>query len=60
MFVIMLLLTLTCSREYGYFKATMQFSKTTMLPFTQLELFTHGLRSMKVNFNIFLGQQNHI
>jgi hypothetical protein len=28
-------------------------------PFTQLELFSHGLKSMKVNFNIFLGQHNH-
>jgi hypothetical protein len=28
-------------------------------PFTQLELFSHGLKSMKVNFNIFPGQHNH-
>jgi hypothetical protein len=28
-------------------------------PFTQLELFSHGLKSMNVNFSIFLGQQNH-
>jgi hypothetical protein len=27
--------------------------------FTQLELFSHGLRSMKVNFNIFSGQLDH-
>jgi hypothetical protein len=27
--------------------------------FTQLELFSHGLKSMKVNFNIFPGQHNH-
>jgi hypothetical protein len=27
--------------------------------FTQLELFRHGLKSMKVNFNIFPGQHNH-
>jgi hypothetical protein len=32
----------------------MQFSKTT-----QLELFSRGLKSMKVNFSIFLGQHNH-
>jgi hypothetical protein len=24
-------------------------------PFTKLELFSHGLKSMKVNFNIFPG-----
>jgi hypothetical protein len=29
------------------------------VPFTQLELFSHGLKSMKVNFNIFRGQRNH-
>jgi hypothetical protein len=28
-------------------------------PFTQLELFSYGLKSMKVNFNIFLGQHIH-
>jgi hypothetical protein len=28
-------------------------------PITQLELFSHGLKSMKVNFNIFPGQHNH-
>jgi hypothetical protein len=26
---------------------------------TQLELFSHGLKSMTVNFNIFPGQHNH-
>jgi hypothetical protein len=26
--------------------------------FTQLKMFTHGLKSMKVNFNIFPGQQS--
>jgi hypothetical protein len=36
-----------------------QFSKTTMPPFLQLELFSHGLKSMKVNFSIFPGQHNH-
>jgi hypothetical protein len=25
---------------------------------TQLKLFSHGLKSMKVNFNIFLGQHS--
>jgi hypothetical protein len=39
---------------------SMQFSKTTMPPFTQLELFSHGLKSMMMNFNIFPGQQNHL
>jgi hypothetical protein len=29
-------------------------------PFTQLDLFSHGLKSMKVNFNIFsASQHNH-
>jgi hypothetical protein len=36
-----------------------QFSRMTMPPFTQLELFSDGLKSMKVNFNIFPGQHNH-
>jgi hypothetical protein len=27
--------------------------------FTRLELFSHGLKSMKVNFNIFPGLHNH-
>jgi hypothetical protein len=30
----------------------MQFSKTTIPPFTQLEVFSHGLKSTKVNLNI--------
>jgi hypothetical protein len=38
----------------------MQFSKTTVSPFTQLELFSHGLKSMKVNFNIFPGPDFNI
>jgi hypothetical protein len=29
-----------------------------MSPFTQLELFNHGLRNVKVNFNIFTDQHN--
>jgi hypothetical protein len=29
-----------------------------MPPFTQLKLFNHGLKSMKVNFSIFSGQRN--
>jgi hypothetical protein len=41
-----------------YFRIAMQFSKSTMPPFTQLKLFNHGLKSMKVNFNIFPGQHN--
>jgi hypothetical protein len=28
-------------------------------PRLQLELFSYGLKSMKVNFDIFLGQHNH-
>jgi hypothetical protein len=43
----------------GFFWTTKQFSKTTMSPFTQLELFSYDLKSMKVNFNIFRGQHNH-
>jgi hypothetical protein len=31
---------------------------SAMPPFTQLELFSHGFKSMKVNFNIFPGQHN--
>jgi hypothetical protein len=42
-----------------YFRITMQFSKSTMPPFTQLKLFNHGLKSMKANFNIFPSQHNH-
>jgi hypothetical protein len=34
-------------------------SKMTVLPLTQLELFSRGLKSMKMNFNIFSGQHNH-
>jgi hypothetical protein len=37
----------------------MQFYNMTVPPFTQLELFNGGLRSMKVNFSIFPGQHNH-
>jgi hypothetical protein len=37
----------------------MLFLKTTIIPFTQLELFSHGWKSMKVNFNIFPRQHNH-
>jgi hypothetical protein len=33
--------------------------KEKMPPFTQLELFIHGLKSMTVNFSIFPGQHNH-
>jgi hypothetical protein len=33
----------------------MWFSKMTMPPFTQLELFSLGLKSMKVNFSVFPG-----
>jgi hypothetical protein len=27
--------------------------------FTQMKLFNHGLKNIKVNFNIFPGQHNH-
>jgi hypothetical protein len=37
------------------FWTTMQFYKTTMLQCTQLEVFSHGLKSMKVNFSTFPG-----
>jgi hypothetical protein len=37
----------------------MQSAKTTLPAFTQLELVSHGLKSMKVNFNIFPCQHNH-
>jgi hypothetical protein len=42
-----------------YFRTTMQFSKMTGPPFTQLELFSDSWKSMKVTFNIFPGQHNH-
>jgi hypothetical protein len=38
----------------------MQFSKTKMPPVTQMELFSHDLNSMKVNFNIFPYQYNQL
>jgi hypothetical protein len=38
------------------FPTTMQPSKTKM---AQLELFSHGLTSTKMNFSIFPGQHNH-
>jgi hypothetical protein len=37
----------------------MQFFKMIMSPLTQLKLFSDGLKSMKVNFDIFPGQDNH-
>jgi hypothetical protein len=37
----------------------MQYSKATMPPSTQLELFSDGLKSTKENFNIFPGQHMH-
>jgi hypothetical protein len=46
------------SRSERYFRKTMQFSKTTMPPFTYLELFSHGFKSMKLDFNIFPSQPN--
>jgi hypothetical protein len=40
------------------FETTMQFFQTIMPPFTQLKLFSPGLKNM-VNFIIFPGQHNH-
>jgi hypothetical protein len=42
-----------------YFQTTMRFSKKTKPPFIKLELFSHGLKNMKVNLNILPGQNNH-
>jgi hypothetical protein len=42
-----------------YFRETMQFPKTTMLPFSQLQLFSRGIKSVKTNCNIFSDQHNH-
>jgi hypothetical protein len=42
-----------------HFWTMMQFSDMIMPPFTKLELFSHSLKSMKVNFTIFPGQHNH-
>jgi hypothetical protein len=33
--------------------------KDNNVQFTQMGLFSHGLKSMKLNFNIFPGQHNH-
>jgi hypothetical protein len=44
-------------RSRRYLRTTVQFSKTTV-PHSQLELFSHGLKSMKVNI-ILPGQHNH-
>jgi hypothetical protein len=35
------------------------FFKTTRLPSTHLELFSQGLKSIKVNSNVFPDQPNH-
>jgi hypothetical protein len=37
----------------------MQFFKTIKPQFTQLELFSLGLKNIKVNFSIIRGQHNH-
>jgi hypothetical protein len=39
--------------------SVVQFSKKPMPLFTQLEVFSHGLKNVKVNFNIFPGQHSH-
>jgi hypothetical protein len=36
----------------------MQFFKITIHPYTQPDVFSLGLRSMKMHFNIFPGQHN--
>jgi hypothetical protein len=46
-------------RYRRYLRTTTQFSKATVPQFTQLKLFSRGLKSMKVDFDIFSGQQNH-
>jgi hypothetical protein len=43
----------------SYFRTTIQFSKMTVPPFMQLELFSHGLKSMKVNFKSSLASNSH-
>jgi hypothetical protein len=48
-----------CDPDVIFFQIMMQFFKMTMTPFTQLELFRHGLKSMKVNFDNFSNQHNH-
>jgi hypothetical protein len=45
-------------RSWSYFRKTMQLSKNKMPPSTQLELFSHGLKNMKVNLNTFPGHHN--
>jgi hypothetical protein len=40
------------------FRTMMQCSKNTMPPFIRLQLFSHALKSMRVNLCIFLGQHN--
>jgi hypothetical protein len=42
-------------RSRRYLRTMMQFSMTTMPISTLVKLFIHGLKSMKVNFNIFRG-----
>jgi hypothetical protein len=48
---------ITWSRRY--LRTTTHFSKNIMVPFTWQELFSHSLKSRKVNFNIFSGQHSH-
>jgi hypothetical protein len=38
---------------------TMQFFIITIRPYTQPEVFSLGLTSMEMHFNIFAGQHNH-
>jgi hypothetical protein len=38
-----------------YFRTRMEFSKKTMSPVTQLELFSRGLKSIKMKFSMFSG-----
>jgi hypothetical protein len=43
----------------GYFQRTAEFFKVKMSSFTQLELFSYGLKSIKMDLNIIHGQYNH-
>jgi hypothetical protein len=47
-----------CIPWLRHYLQIIQFSKMTVSPFTQLELFSHGLKSTKVHFSIIPGQQS--
>jgi hypothetical protein len=48
-----------CITWFTHFRTAVQFSKTTVPIFTQLELFSHSSKNVKVNFSIFPGQHIH-